>query len=250
MNSHHLHRLNRVISWLLAVMAVANVAWLIYLGRHWDEIAFRGLQYVAMLLIMQLPYLLKRRFRIEVPWLLSLIIVIFCFSALIMGDALNLYGRISWWDKLLHAESGILLSMVALWIIHVLMAENDKYIYFNKWFLCLFLVMFSLGLGACWEIIEYTYDSLMGTNTQQFMATTTGSIFTAEDIPLCGHDALRDSMQDLMLDLAGALLVAIYGLCNHNRLIERYKQLRAGKYSNYVPVDKATTYRRIKTTHR
>ncbi|MBR1426934.1 MAG: hypothetical protein IJ581_05720 [Paludibacteraceae bacterium] len=229
MNSHHLHRLNRVISWLLAVMAVANVAWLIYLGRHWDEIAFRGLQYVAMLLIMQLPYLLKRRFRIEVPWLLSLIIVIFCFSALIMGDALNLYGRISWWDKLLHAESGILLSMVALWIIHVLMAENDKYIYFNKWFLCLFLVMFSLGLGACWEIIEYTYDSLMGTNTQQFMATTTGSIFTAEDIPLCGHDALRDSMQDLMLDLAGALLVAIYGLCNHNRLIERYKQLRAGR---------------------
>ena len=229
MNSHHLHRLNRVISWLLAVMAVANVAWLIYLGRHWDEIAFRGLQYVAMLLIMQLPYLLKRRFRIEVPWLLSLIIVIFCFSALIMGDALNLYGRISWWDKLLHAESGILLSMVALWIIHVLMAENDKYIYFNKWFLCLFLVMFSLGLGACWEIIEYTYDSLMGTNTQQFMATTTGSIFTAEDIPLCGHDALRDSMQDLMLDLAGALLVAIYGLSNHNRLIERYKQLRAGR---------------------
>ncbi|MBR1481289.1 MAG: hypothetical protein IJ609_05130 [Paludibacteraceae bacterium] len=229
MNSHHLHRLNRVISWLLAVMAVANVAWLIYLGRHWDEIAFRGLQYVAMLLIMQLPYLLKRRFRIEVPWLLSLIIVIFCFSALIMGDALNLYGRIFWWDKLLHAESGILLSMVALWIIHVLMAENDKYIYFNKWFLCLFLVMFSLGLGACWEIIEYTYDSLMGTNTQQFMATTTGSIFTAEDIPLCGHDALRDSMQDLMLDLAGALLVAIYGLCNHNRLIERYKQLRAGR---------------------
>ena len=79
--------------------------------------------------------------------------------------------------------------MIALWLIHIIMAENDKYIYFNKWFLCLFLVMFSLGLGACWEIIEYTYDSLMGTNTQQFMATTTGSIFTPEDEPLCGHAA-------------------------------------------------------------
>ena len=84
--------------------------------------------------------------------------------------------------------------------------------------------MFSLGLGACWEIIEYTYDSIMGTNTQQFMATTTGSIFTPEDLPLCGHEALRDSMEDLILDFAGALLVAVYGFIRHDKLIERYKQ--------------------------
>ena len=144
-----------------------------------------------------------------------------------MGDGLDLYGRVPWWDKLLHAESGFLLSMIALWLIHIIMAENDKYIYFNKWFLCLFLVMFSLGLGACWEIIEYTYDSLMGTNTQQFMATTTGSIFTPEDEPLCGHAALRDSMQDLILDLVGALLVAVYGFIRHDKLIERYTKIAA-----------------------
>jgi uncharacterized membrane protein YjdF len=117
--------------------------------------------------------------------------------------------------------------MIALWLIHVIMAENDKYIYFNKWFLCLFLVMFSLGLGAFWEILEYSYDSLMGTNTQQFMATTTSSIYTPDDIPLCGHDALSDSMQDLILDLFGALLVAVYGFIRHNKLIERYKQIAA-----------------------
>ena len=218
------HRVNTFVTWLVVAMGVVNVAWLIYKGSHWDECAFRGLQYVAMVLIMQLPRMLKRRFQIEVPWLLSAIIVLFCFSALVLGDGLNLYGRIPWWDKLLHAESGVLLSMIALWLIHVIMAENDKYIYFNKWFLCLFLVMFSLGLGACWEIIEYTYDSIMGTNTQQFMATTTGSIFTPEDLPLCGHEALRDSMEDLILDFAGALLVAVYGFIRHDKLIERYKQ--------------------------
>lgn len=109
-----------------------------------------------------------------------------------------------------------------VWLIHVIMAGNDKYIYFNKYFLVLFLVMFSLGMGACWEIVEYTYDSLSGTNTQQFMASTTGSIFTAEDIPLCGHDALRDTMTDLILDLVGAFAVAVYGFVQHNRLKERY----------------------------
>ena len=227
MRSENLHKLNRIATWLIAVMAVANVSWLIVEQSLWDEIVFRGLQYVAMLLVMYLPQLLRKHFRIEVPWILSVFIVIFCFSSLILGDGLNLYGRVPWWDKLLHAESGFLLSMIALWLIHVIMAENDKYIYFNKWFLCLFLVMFSLGLGAFWEILEYSYDSLMGTNTQQFMATTTSSIYTPDDIPLCGHDALSDSMQDLILDLFGALLVAVYGFIRHNKLIERYKQLAA-----------------------
>jgi len=225
MNKTQLHLLNTVVSWLIAVSAVIAVARLAYLGKQWDEIVFRLLQFVVMLVIMQLPRLLRSRFSIEVPWLLSIVIVIFCFSALIMGDGMDFYGRLPWWDKLLHAESGVLLSMIALWLIHVIMADNDKYIYFNKWFLCLFLIMFSVGLGACWEIMEFSYDSIMGTNTQQFMATTTGSIFTPEDEPLCGHAALCDSMQDLILDLAGALLVAVYGLIYHDKLIERYKQI-------------------------
>lgn len=226
MNQSHLHRLNTIVSWLIAAMAVVAVVRLIYLDKPANEIFFRALQYVTMLAIMQIPLLLKRRWQIEVPWILTVVIVVFSFGSLIMGDGLDFYGRFPWWDMLLHAESGVLLSMIALWLIHVIMADDDKYIYLNKWFLCLFVVMFSLGLGACWEIMEYSYDSLMGTNTQQFMATTTGSIFTADDEPLCGHAALADSMQDLILDLAGALLVAIYGFVNHERLVKRYTQLK------------------------
>ena len=226
MRQQGLHRANSVFFWLIAAMAIANVVTLVVQGKQWDEISFRALQYVGMLLIMLVPRMLKRRFEIEVPWVLSIVIVLFCFSSLILGDGMDLYGRFPWWDKLLHAESGFMLSMIALWLIHVIMADNDKYIYFNKWFLCLFLVMFSLGLGALWEIIEYTYDSLMGTNTQQFMATTTGSLITAEDQPLCGHEALGDTLHDLILDLTGALIVAVYGLLRHDKLIERYKQAK------------------------
>ena len=80
MHNDRLHQLNRIATLLIAGMAVANVAWLIVARRTWDEIVFRGLQYVAMLLIMYLPRLLRSRFRIEVPWLLSVFIVVFCFS--------------------------------------------------------------------------------------------------------------------------------------------------------------------------
>ena len=235
MNTTKLHRINVIASWLIAAMAVAAVIRLIFLDKSWNEIFFRALQYIVMLAIMQIPNMLKRYWQIEVPWILTLVIVVFAFGSLIMGDGLDFYGRLPWWDKLLHAESGVLLSMIALWLIHVIMAENEKYIYLNKWFLCLFLVMFAVGVGACWEIMEYSYDALMGTNTQQFMATTTGSIFTADDVPLCGHEALDDSMQDLILDLAGALLVAIYGFINHDRLLRRYKQMTA-QSENSQPV--------------
>lgn len=218
-----LHTLNNVAFWVTLALAVFNVGMLIFRGNSTlAEIAFRGGQYLAMLLVLKLPSFLRMRFKVEVPASLSIVIVLFCFCALVLGDGLDFYGKFPWWDSVLHGFSGVLLSMIALWLIHIIMADNDKSIYFNKYFLALFLVMFSLGMGACWEIIEYTYDSVSGTNTQQFMASTTGSLITAEDIPLCGHAALRDTMTDLILDLVGSLLVAIFGIFYHDKAIEKY----------------------------
>jgi len=218
-----LHTLNNVAFWVTLALAVFNVGMLILRGNSTlAEIAFRGGQYLAMLLVLKLPSFLRMRFKVEVPASLSIVIVLFCFFSLVLGDGLDFYGKFPWWDSVLHGFSGVLLSMIALWLIHIIMADNDKSIYFNKYFLALFLVMFSLGMGACWEIIEYTYDSVSGTNTQQFMASTTGSLITAEDIPLCGHAALRDTMTDLILDLVGSLLVAIFGIFYHDKAIEKY----------------------------
>ncbi|MBR1516041.1 MAG: hypothetical protein IJ621_04770 [Paludibacteraceae bacterium] len=221
-----LRNVNNILTAVVFVIGVSIVIYLSVTGKSSPtEIIFRGMQFVLMMLLLQAPSVLRLRYRIEVPPVLSVVVLVFAFTALVLGDGLDFYGRFTWWDKLLHAESGILLSMVAMWLIHVIMAENDKYIYFNKYFLCLFLVMFSLGMGAFWEILEYTYDSIAGTNSQQFMASTTSSIILPEDIALQGHEALRDTMTDLILDLAGAALVAAYGLLNHDKIVARYYQL-------------------------
>lgn len=236
-----LHRMNGVIFWVTLALAVINVGMLLVRDNStWEEIVFRGGQYLAMLLVLKLPSVLRMRFKLEVPAMLSTVIVLFCFCALVLGDGLDFYGRFPWWDSVLHVFSGVLLSMIALWLIHIIMAGNDKAIYFNKFFLFLFLVMFSVGMGACWEIIEYTYDSISGTNTQQFMASTTGSLLTPEDIPLCGHAALGDTMTDLVLDLVGALLVAIVGFFRHDKVVERYDMIvKMMKIDNEGMVDVA-----------
>ena len=72
----------------------------------------------------------------------------------------------------------------------------------------LLVVSNALALGAVWEIAEYLSDDIFHTNSQQYMETTRGTIIEETDIPLQGHEALNDTMKDLMLDLAGAIGVA------------------------------------------
>ena len=121
----------------------------------------------------------------------------------------------------MHFHSGIILSFVALWFIHIMMAEKSKFIYMNKYFTCLFLVVFSLGIGAFWEILEYSCDGIFHTNSQQYMASTKGTLVSKDDIPLKGHEALKDTMKDLMLDLGGSLIVATYGFVRHDEIVKK-----------------------------
>lgn len=72
-----------------------------------------------------------------------------------------------------------------------------------------------------WEVIEFWLDDLFGFNTQQFMATTTGSIVVKTDVPLCGHDALCDTMLDISYTLIGAVPTAIYCFFRYDKIITK-----------------------------
>ena len=210
----------KIVALLIIVMAVIHELWLVYHGTRGSRLIFSGMQYVTLLLII-VPSLLKKRLNVEMPWMLFAVIVVFCFSGLIMGDALSFYKLIPWWDDLLHIESGVLLAAIGLWLLRIALDANEKPISFNRWVLAIYLVMFSLGCATFWEVIEFTLDDLFGFNTQQFMATTTGSLITEADIPLCGHDALYDTMMDLSTTLVGAVPAAIYCFFRYDKVITK-----------------------------
>ena len=199
----------KIVSLLIAVMAVIHIGWEIYQGAILDKVLFVSVQYLAMLLII-VPGMLKKRLNIEMPWMLFAITVVFSFTGLVLGEVLEFYKKFSWWDDLLHAESGFLLAVISLWSLRVALAKSEKPIYVNRWFLAIYLVAFSLGLAVIWEFYEFTIDGLLGVNMQQFMATTTGTITIATDVPRCGREALYDTMVDISYTLAGAVPTAIY----------------------------------------
>lgn len=217
----------KIVSLLIAVMAVIHIGWEIYQGEILDKVLFVGVQYLAMLLII-VPGMLKKRLNIEMPWMLFAITVLFSFTGLVLGEVLEFYKKFSWWDDLLHAESGFLLAVISLWSLRIALAESEKPIYVNRWFLAIYLVAFSLGLAVIWEFYEFTIDGLLGVNMQQYMASTTGSLVTKMDVPLTGRDALYDTMIDLIYTLVGAVPVAIYCLIRHDKIMARYEKMKEG----------------------
>ena len=81
----------------------------------------------------------------------------------------------------------------------------------NIHFVAVSVFCFALAVGAIWEILEYTFDDLFGTSTQTYLESTGGSVGGADAVPLVGHEALKDTKWDLILDAAGAVIVAISG---------------------------------------
>lgn len=227
MNEKKLILIKKGLFLITILLALSNMVILIFFKDHVNtgNMIFRFVQYIAMLLVLIAPQALRKWFQINVPLGLYIVIALFAFNALVLGDALNFYGRYTWWDSVLHFHSGIILSFVGLWLIYLIMEKNSKYIYLNKYFLSLFIIMFSLGMGALWEIGEYTCDGLFHTNSQQYMKTTSGTMISNQDIPLQGHDALTDTIKDLALDLGGSVVVAVYGFVRHEKfkknIIER-----------------------------
>ena len=202
-------------------LGVGNMVYLSFLPETSAHVLFFcGLQYAVILMILTFPIVLRKRFMIQIPLLITVLCAAFGFGAMIMGDGLNFYGKYRWWDSALHLFSGCVLAFVGLWIISIIFEDSDKEVFSSRIFVAFYVLLFGVSCGVVWEICEYAYDSFFGTNTQQFMATTTSSLPLPDDVPLSGHEALRDTMTDLILDLVGSLLVSIYVFLRYNKLMK------------------------------
>lgn len=177
-------------------------------GDNKGRLIFTIVQLVAMLFVLRIPKFIQDIYHFEIPHLLDFILITFAFSGFILGDVLNFYGRIPYWDSILHTFSGVVIAYVGFIVIQYLDQEYRIPLSVSPLFMSLIVVCVALAIGAIWEIGEYTVDDIFKTNNQQYMETTRSTLYDEDDIPLQGHEALNDTMKDLMLDLAGAIGVA------------------------------------------
>ena len=91
-------------------------------------------------------------------------ILTFVFCSMYVGNILNIYRVIPFYDKVLHFISGILIGFIGFIIFMNFNKENMKNI--NKVFLLMFVMSFSIALAGVWEIWEFTTDQSFGFNSQ------------------------------------------------------------------------------------
>jgi len=174
------------------------------------------LQCVVGSIIIFLPSSVEYRFKIDIPDIMEILYFIFLFCAIYLGEVQNFYYHIPYWDIILHCFSAAMLGALGFLIVNYLNDSEKIHIELSPFFVALFAFCFAVTCGAIWEIYEFLADGVLGTNMQKFI--------TGEGIVLIGRDAVKDTMEDIIVDAIGALVISVIGYFN----LKKFQQSQAG----------------------
>lgn len=213
LRTHMPDRFQKTIFWITVLLFISNVVSAILADEQQDvsRFIFSAFSCFGMLVVIALPALATRFFRVKIPRVIQLIYVVFAFCGIVLGYVINFFDRFKYWDAILHFISGVLLASLGFILINTLNKADSVSLRISPVYVAVSVVCFAVTGGVLWEIVEYCFDDLFGTNMQTYLDSTTGSLVDENAVYLVGHEALKDTMWDLMLDAAGAIIVAVYG---------------------------------------
>jgi len=144
---------------------------------------------ILVLALTFLPSLIEKNYKIRLPIEFELVIIIFMYASLFLGDVKSYYTRFWWWDAILHIGSGIAFGFIGFLILYILY-KGDK-IKAKPSTIAIFSFSFGLAIGTMWEIFEFAIDNIFKANMQK--------------------SGLVDTMWDLIIDGAGAFIASLMG---------------------------------------
>jgi len=186
-------------------------------GRNTAEMGYHSdADYLLMLcqcalglVTIHLPMLLEKKFRFELPGLLYGGYIVFLYCAIFLGEVRSFFYLVPHWDVYLHCFSSVMTGFFGMMAVTILNRDRHVTMHLSPFFLALSAFSFSVMIGALWEVYEYVGDALLGVNMQKFIA--------ADGTVLVGRAALSDTMKDIMVDMAGALLASVTGYFSAKR---------------------------------
>ena len=155
------------------------------------------------IVVIHLPAIISRRFKFEIPAVLYFIYIIFLYCAIFLGEVRHFYYVIPFWDDILHCMSSVMTGLFGFMAVAILNHNTKVRMNLSPFFLALFAFCFSVAVGTVWEIYEFAADEFMGLNMQKFMLEN-GTV-------LIGHDAISDTMKDIVIDCIGAFFATVMG---------------------------------------
>ncbi len=214
---------------LLALLFSAVAAATVFEGieRRWNGVVTG----VLTLLLLFLPALCELLLSIRLGSYFKITAYLFIFSAGMLGEMADFYGRIPFFDDLLHVISGFLFAALGVAVATICAGRAEEGT-LPALLTASFSVCFSVGVGVLWELFEYAADRILHTDMQKdtllhalhsvFFSDGTArrvlhigkieqSVILAADgqeTVLFGYldIGLFDTMNDLVMNLLGAIV--------------------------------------------
>ena len=194
---------------------------------------------VLTLLLFTIPSIAERKLRVDLPDTLEIIILIFIFSAEILGEIKEYYLAFPFWDTLLHTVNGFLFAAIGFSLVKILNEDKRVSLTLAPLYMALTAFCFSMTIGVLWEFFEWGMDSFFGADMQKDTVVTA---FNSVTLDPGGHNipyhvrnvadtilvfadgshqplglggyldlGLYDTMMDLLVNFVGAVVFSFIG---------------------------------------
>ncbi|MBQ7828084.1 MAG: hypothetical protein IJ386_07445 [Clostridia bacterium] len=197
---------------------------------QWENL-FTCLLTLVLLLI---PSFVERSFKVKLPSVLEVIVLLFVFAAQILGEIQCYYIKYPMWDTMLHTVNGFIFAAAGFALVDVLNRNDKIKLQLNPMYMALVAFCFSMTVGVMWEFFEYGADCILHTDMQK--DTVVNAIYTVkldptdsntviavegiktasvngQELGLGGYLDLgiHDTMKDLLVNFIGAVVFSIIG---------------------------------------
>lgn len=168
----------KIIFWFVFATLVASIVFslvniIISPANSVEDVEFEHLKsdYVLMfiqcllgLILIFLPSMLERRWKLNVPGFMHIMFLIFLYAAIYLGEVRSFYYYIPHWDTILHTFSGAMMGSLGFSVVKLLNDSEKVQIHLSPLFVAIFAFSFALALGALWEVYEFSFDKLLTRN--------------------------------------------------------------------------------------
>ena len=223
------HKSSFVVYFVLRLLVIVMMV-LQLLNRNYENVFLCALT----LLLLVIPSFVQVTFKVELPTMLEIIILLFIFAAEILGEISEFYLMFPFWDTVLHTMNGFLAAAIGFSLVDLLNRSERTVFNLSPLFTAIVAFCFSMTIGVLWEFFEFGMDLIggydmqkdtvihmirsvtldpAGRNVPYVLDGITETAVNGKELGLGGYldIGLIDTMEDLIVNFIGAFLFSVIG---------------------------------------
>lgn len=163
--------------------------------------------------------IVEKLLKVRIGLAVDVFIAVDLLLSVVMGEACEVFLKIQGYDKFLHAFGTLQLALVGYVLSKYILKKTNKGGSHHLLFAIIFGFFFALGVQMLWELYEFSFDMIAGTNMQKYIPDEFMNSINQSNLDINAtqqeiaefyqsfngyHYAVEDTMWDIVADIIGA----------------------------------------------